>query len=388
MYQRALALADQFMQWRRMIHQYPELAFQETSTARFVAQKLKEWGLEVHYPVGKTGVVGYLGVDSPTIALRADMDALPITEKTGLPFASRSPGIMHACGHDAHVACLLGAARLISEGRPKKGSVRFLFQPSEETVDEEGRSGAIRMIQGGALVGVEAIIGLHVWTSLPVGQVALSPGPQMAATGNFNIRVQGKGGHGAAPHRAIDPVILTAQVIMRLQAVVARCLDPTDTGLITIGTIHGGSKNNIIPDYVDLSGTIRAFKDETLQQLKDELVRSLEMLKPLGGDYRLEWISVGPVLYNNPQLTALVREVAVDLLGRNAVLPAEPVMNSEDFSFFARQVPGCFFRLGAGFIDRESNDHHNPHFDIDEKALPIGASLLAETALRYLSQKG
>ncbi len=392
MLERAQAIADQIVAWRRHVHQHPELAFHEVETARFVAQTLCEMDIAVETGVGKTGVVGTLGSSSPegdaspVIALRADMDALPLSEATGLPFASQNSGVMHACGHDAHVACLLGAAKLLAERPPARGQVRFLFQPAEETVDEQEQSGAMRMVADGAMDGVDAVLGLHVFSIFPAGQVFFSPGPQMAAAGLFEANIHGQGGHGAMPHMAVDPIVLAAQVILGLQTVVSRRLNPVNSGVVTVGTVHGGSKDNIIPESVALTGTIRALDDRTYGQIKDEVRRVFETVRPLGGDFDLSFSANYPVTANEPAFTEFVRGVAVDLLGQQAVQPAEPMMGGEDFSILAQHAPGCFVRLGAAIADGVLRNHHDPHFDIDEQALPVGAALLAEAAVRYLNQ--
>ncbi|MBN1933918.1 MAG: amidohydrolase [Anaerolineae bacterium] len=386
MFKRAQAIADQIIAWRRRVHRHPELAFQEVETARFVAQTLCDMGIAVKTGVGKTGVVGTLGSSSPVIALRADMDALPLTEATGLPFASQNPGAMHACGHDAHVACLLGAAKLLAETPPARGQVRFLFQPAEETVDEEEQSGAMRIVTDGAMDGVDAVLGLHIFSIFPAGQVFFSPGPQMAAAGLFEAHIHGQGGHGAMPHLSVDPIVLAAQVIMGLQTVVSRRLNPVNSGVVTVGTVHGGSKDNIIPESVALTGTIRALDDRTYQQIKDEVRHVFETVRPLGGDFEIRFSANYPVTANEPAFTEFVRGVAVDLFGPQAVQPAEPMMGGEDFSVLAQRAPGCFVRLGGAIADDVLRNHHDPHFDIDEGALPMGVALLAEAAVRYLNQ--
>jgi IAA-amino acid hydrolase len=386
MLDRAQAIAGQIIRWRRFVHQHPELSFQEFETASFVARTLQEMGIPVETQIGKTGVVGHIGHGPPVIALRADMDALPVQEETGLPFASERAGIMHACGHDAHVACLLGAARLLSETPPARGEVRLLFQPAEETPNAEGISGALRMLEEGVLEGVDAIVGLHIWAEVPAGQVALSPGPQWASAGRFEVRIHGRGGHGASPHHTIDPIVLAAQAIMALQTVVSRRLDPTDAGVVTIGTIHGGTRDNIIPEHVDLTGTLRSLGPEVYQQLKDEVTRALGVVRALGGDFTVDFARSYPVVRNDPELTRFVIQVATDLLGPDAVVPTGPVMGGEDFGVLAERVPGCYMRLGGGFPGQPLRNHHDAHFDIDESALPIGTSILAATALRYLDQ--
>ena len=386
MLDRAQAIAAQITAWRRHIHQHPETSFQETETARYVAAALRAMGIEVQTGVGRTGVVGRLGHGKPVIALRADMDALPIQEETGLSFSSQTPGAMHACGHDAHVACLLGAAQLLSETPPTRGAVRFLFQPSEETVDDEDMGGAKRMILDGAAAGIDAVVGLHTWPELPVGTVALSPGPQMAAAGKFWVDVDGKGGHGAAPQQTVDPIVLSAHAILALQTVVSRRLDPVDAGVVTIGTIHAGTQDNIIPERVSMTGTIRSLRDEVHAQIQHEIRRALGVVRAMGGAFSVRFSPGYPVTYNDPDLTAFVSRIAGELLGDAAVHPAIPVMKGEDFGILAQDAAGCYVRLGVGFPGEPPRTHHDPRFDLDERALPIGAALLAQTALRYLAR--
>lgn len=386
MLDRARRIADQTVQWRRHLHQHPELSFQETETARFVAETLRDLGINTQTGVARTGVVGHMGHGKPVIALRADMDALPVQEETGLEFASENPGVMHACGHDTHVACLLSAAALLAETPPERGEVRFLFQPSEEGPDNAGYGGAARMVEDGAMEGVDAVVGLHIWDTLAAGTVALSPGPQMASAGKFDVRIRGQGGHGASPHHAVDPIVLAAQAIMALQTVVSRRVAPMEAAVVTVGSIHGGTRDNIIPEYVDLCGTLRSLQTEGYEHLKREIERALGVVRALGGDFELTFGTHYDVTSNDPEMTAFVRQVAVDLLGAENVLPAEPVMRGEDFGALARRAPGCFVRLGGGFSGGPRQHLHDAHFDIDEDALPIGTAILAETALRYLAR--
>lgn len=385
MLDRACKIADQIVQWRRHLHKHPELSFQEFETARFIAQTLRDMGIDVQTGVGKTGVVGRLGNGKPVIALRADMDALPVLEETGLPFSSVNEGVMHACGHDTHVACLLGAAKLLAETPPERGEARFLFQPAEESVDDEELSGAMRMADEGAIDGVDAVFGLHNWPEIEVGKIALSAGPQMASASKFTARIRGQGGHGASPHQTVDPIVLASQVVLALQTIVSRRLDPIDTGVVTVGSIHGGTRDNIIPPYVDIAGTLRSLKIEVYEQLKHEVTRALGIARALGGDFEVKFHRSFPVTYNDPEMTAFVIEIAQEMLGAEQVLPAEPTMGGEDFSVFAARAPGCFVRLGGGFPGQPLRNHHDPHFDIDESALPIGAAMLAQVAMRYLS---
>jgi amidohydrolase len=265
------------------------------------------------------------------------------------------------------------------------GTVRLLFQPSEERPDDQGVFAAAQMIEEGVLEGVSAIVGLHVWYNVPAGQIALSAGPQMGAAGIFEARIRGQGGHGALPQHTVDPIVLAAQAILALQTVVSRRLKPTDAGVVTVGTVHGGTRDNIIPEYVDLSGTLRSLHDDVYAQLRDEVRRALSVVRALGGDFELACSAPLPVVVNDPGLTAFVAQVGADLLGADAVLPAEPMMTGEDFGVFAQHVPGCFLRLGGRFPGQPLRNHHDPHFDVDERALPIGTAILAETALRYLA---
>jgi IAA-amino acid hydrolase len=387
MLHRARTLQDRLTTWRRTIHKHPELGFQEMKTAARVAETLREMGVHVETGVGGTGVVGTLGQGPPTVALRADMDALPIQELNDVLYASQVPGVMHACGHDAHVAILLGVATLLAESPPPRGQVRFLFQPSEEGVGKDGRSGAPRMIEDSALEGVDAIFGLHVLPDKPAGTVGVIPGPVFAAANAFRLYVRGRGGHGAYPHRTVDPIVLSAQVITAIQTIVARRLRPLDNGVITVGTIHGGTKGNIIPEEVKLTGTMRSFRPEVRELLRTELKRVCEIVRALGGDFDLHIGGGYPPTVNDAAMAALVREAATDLLGADQVHAPDPEMGAEDFSFFLEKVPGCYFRLGTGRPGEPVHGLHNPHFDIDESALPVGVAVLAEIAYRYLQQQ-
>jgi amidohydrolase len=389
MLQRAQALEDSLVALRRDIHRHPELSFQEHRTAQLVAERLAELGIAVRTGVAKTGVVGDLGETGPRIAIRADMDALPVQEENDVPYASQVPGVMHACGHDAHVACLLGAAQLLAEEAASgrlPGQVRFLFQPAEEAQDEENLSGGMRMAEEGVMDGVDAVLALHVSSDVDVGQIEVREGADSAFVDTFELAILGQEAHGAFPHQGFDAITLSAQVINALQTVVSRRLDPTRGRVITVGTIRGGTKDNIVAGKVTMTGTIRTFEPETRETLLTELERVCGVARSLGGEYELRIIPGYIANVNEPHMTALVRQVAADLLGAAHVREGELEMGGEDFSYFARQAPGCMFSLGAATPGEPPRPHHNPHFDVDEDCLPIGTALLAETAMRFLQQ--
>lgn len=379
---RAKGLKGELIRLRRAIHRHPELGFREVKTAALIAETLESLGIKVQIGVAKTGVIGYLGEGGPVVAIRADMDALPIQELNEVAYRSQLPGVMHACGHDAHVAMALGAAILLKETEVE-GEVRFLFQPSEEHLDEEGKSGAMRMVEERAMEGVEAILALHVDSETESGIIKISPGPMAAAVDSFKATIVGRGCHGAYPHRGVDPIFIAGQVILAIQGIVSRRIDPVKQAVISIGTIHGGTAENIIPEEVELTGTIRSFDQGVREQLHAELEKAFQVAQAMGGDFRLAIEEGYPVMVNEERMAELIREVAIDLLGEEKVLPKEPAMGAEDFSYFLAQAPGAMFRLGIK--KGEMRPGHSPHFDLDEEALPIGAGILAECARRYLA---
>jgi amidohydrolase len=383
---RAQARQEQMRAWRRHLHQFPELAFQEEKTAQYVAAALREMGLRVQEHVGHTGVVGEIGTGEPLLALRADMDALPIQEQNDVPYASGNAGVMHACGHDAHMAWLLGAAALLAEEPPSRGRVRLLFQPSEEDRDAEGKSGARRMIEDGAMASVEAVFGLHVDAGLPVGQLHTRPGPFMAAVDPFQATIRGVAAHGAYPHKGVDPIAISAQVLNALYAIPSRRIPPLEPCVVTVGTIHGGTANNVIPGEVEMTGTIRSFSTPIRQALWQEVRRALALSEGLGGGYSLQIEEGYPLLENEPALTALLQEVAGQVLGPQGLPEANLEAWSEDFSLLSRAAGrgGAFACLG-GEIAGDGRTHHHPRFDIDERCLPLGAAILAGVACRYLA---
>ncbi len=385
---RALMLKPKLVALRRDLHAHPELAFQEVRTAQRVTQVLNELGIEYTTGVAKTGVVAYLGEGEPRFALRADMDALPIVEANDVEYTSQNAGVMHACGHDAHTTCLLGAAMILSEEFKKgnlKGTVKLLFQPAEEAWDEELKSGGLRMVEEGALDDVDAVVGLHVISTDPSNVVFVRGGAFMAAVDSFEGDVLGRGGHGAYPHEGLDPVWLAAQVVTAIHGAISRRKDPTKLGLISVTTIHAGTATNVIPEAVKMTGTIRSFEEEVRAQLHRDLESAFAITRAFGGDYKLRIERGYPPTVNDPQMAEFVREMATGLIGAERVRAADIEMGAEDFSYMARAKPGAFFYLGAK-KDSVHRPHHNPVFDIDEDVLPTGAALLAEAARRWLTR--
>jgi amidohydrolase len=381
MMQRAGTLAQELTRIRRIIHSKPELGFREYQTAELVVQTLEPLGARIQSGVGYTGVIADLGKGEGCIAIRADMDALPVDELNDVPYRSQVPGVMHACGHDAHVAMALGAAMLLSD-EELLGQVRFLFQPSEERPDDEGVSGAARMMEDGALEGVDLAIACHVEALSETGFIKISPGPMAATEDTFRATIRGEGCHGALPHRGRDPVFIAAQVINALNGIVSRHVNPMRAAVISIGILQAGTEVNVIPNEVSFSGTIRSFDEDVRATLHLELRRAFEVARALGGNYELSLQTDAVTMTNDPQVTEMIASAARDLLGADRVLPEEPAMGAEDFAYMTRVIPGAMFFLGTR--KGEPRIFHGPYFDIDEAALPIGAAILAETARRYV----
>ncbi len=390
MLDKAKDLSSELIRWRRDIHRRPELSFQETRTARVVAETLQEiGGVTVRTGVGKTGVVSNMGTgQGPTIAIRADMDALPILEQTGAEYTSVNEGVMHACGHDAHVAILLGVARLLKDcfdNEGLQGNVRFLFQPSEEDVDEEHLSGAPRMIDEGVLEGVDVVIALHVDSLRPYGNVDACAGWLSAAVDTFEAWLTAGGGHGAYPHETTDPLWMLGPVLTALHGIVARRIDPMKSAVVSLGQVHAGTASNIIPHEVYLHGTLRSFDSQVREQLFAEVERALSVVRPLGGDFRLKIERGYPAGWNDPTVNGWLAAVSADLLGSEAIKEESLGMGAEDFAYMCQQVPGAMILIGAAIPDGIKRNHHTNIFDIDEQSLPIGAAILAETARRFLA---
>lgn len=386
MRERAEALTPRLVEIRRAIHRHPELGFEEIETAKLVCDTLDCLGIPYRSGVACTGVIAEIGRGKPIIALRADMDALPITERTGLLFASETPGKMHACGHDAHTASLLGAAMLLKNTPLPGGTVRLLFQPSEESADDDGKSGADRMVEGGAMIDVDAVVGLHNVVDHPPGTILVSPGPILAATDAFELVIHGKASHGAYPHRGVDAIVLASQVINAVQSIVARRIDPMEAGVVTVGTICGGRKANIIANRVELTGTIRSFDTVVRQKILKGLEEACGLAKWQGGDYELTLRKGHPATVNDPEMASLVERVALEFGFQVGEENPSPV--SEDFSLFSSQAPGVYFLVGAALNDcRPPRQAHNSQFDLDdERFLPIAAVMYAGIALQYLLQ--
>ena len=375
------ALTGQLVAWRRDFHRHPEVAFQETRTATAVREFLEILELPVRSAAG-TGLVAVLEgkPGGKTVALRADMDALPVQEEGEKEYISLNRGAAHACGHDGHMAMMMATAKVLT-GRKRdfSGRVVFLFQPAEE----KPPGGAKRMVEEGALSGVDAVFGLHLWQPFPTGKIGIVKGPMLAQADNFNLIVKGKGGHGAMPHTAVDPILAAAQIVVNSQTIVSRNVDPLKPCVVTFGTIHGGTTHNIIPAEVSLAGTVRTF-DSTVQALAEKRLREIaeETAKALGASCRVEYTMGYPAVVNDAAMVDFVTAVAKRVLGNNCLQPFDPVMGGEDFAYYLQKVPGAFIFLGAG--DGREFPHHHPAFDIDEKALSMGALLLTSLALEYL----
>jgi amidohydrolase len=384
MLNKAQEISSQIVDWRRDFHMHPELGFEEKRTAAKVADVLGQLGYRVRTGVGKTGVVADWGTGEPIFAIRADMDALPIQETNDVPYKSQNDGIMHACGHDCHVAIALGTATLLSQ-EDFPGTVRFLFQPAEETDDDENLSGAPRMIEDSALEGVAGAIALHVSSDLEAGCIELAVENAGAGVDTFYAKVIGKGGHGSTPEKVVDPIYISSYVIQAIHGIVSRKLWPFDPAVISIGSIHGGVNDNVIPESVDILGTIRFLSKKVQKEIHAEIERALGVAKALGGDYELDIIEGYPPMHNHPETVKLIGEVAGDLIGAEKIKQWKPGMGSEDFGYFIEDIPGAMFYLGCE-IEGDPRRHHDPRFDVNEECFPIGAAILAETALRYLRE--
>ena len=367
-------IENMIIDWRRDFHQYPELSFKEHRTGDVIANELRSMGLDPKINVGKTGVTADLEFgDGPTIGLRADMDALPIQETSGLSFSSKNDGVMHACGHDGHMAMLLGAAKVLTQKVDQyNGTVRFIFQPAEE-----GEGGARYMIEDGCLEGLDEIYGIHVWNYQPVGEVGVKDGPVLAAADMFDIKIKGIGGHGAAPQGTVDSIVIASHLVQALQTIVSRNTNPLESTVISVGKINGGHNFNIIADEVSLSGTARAYTEENRSLIKTrmkEIIQGIE--KTYNAQITFDYKDGYPPTINHTEPAEKVLKAAKQVVGSKAGMPYLS-MGGEDFAYYLKEKPGCFFFVGSAPNEKElfETPHHCSHFNMDERALLVGPSI-------------
>ncbi len=379
-------LQSELVQWRRRLHQRPELGFKEHLTGEFIAGKLQEWGIEDQTGIAQTGIVAIIdsGKPGPILGIRADIDALPIYELNDVPYRSLHDGIMHACGHDGHTAIALGVAYYLANHRQNfRGQVKIIFQPAEE-----GPGGAKPMIEAGVLKNpdVEAIVGLHLWNNLPLGTVGVRSGALMAASENFDCTIMGKGGHGGMPHQTIDSIVVGAQIINALQTIVARNIDPINSAVVTVGKFHGGNAHNVIADTARFSGTVRYFNlayRDYLPQRIEQIIAGVCQSHDAGYEYNYN--RRYPPVINDEKIASLVRSVAEKVVETPAgVVPECQTMGAEDMSFFLQEVPGCYFFLGSANAEKNlAYPHHHPRFDFDESVLAMGVEIFVRCVEKF-----
>jgi amidohydrolase len=383
-------LQSSLVKWRRKLHQKPELGFQEHITAQFIQQKLEEWQIPHQTEIAKTGIVATIKSNSPgkILAIRADMDALPIQEANEVPYRSQHDGKMHACGHDGHTAIALGTAYYLAQHRDNwAGTVKIIFQPAEE-----GPGGAKPMIEEGVLHNpdVDAIIGLHLWNNLPLGTIGVRSGALMAAVECFRCQILGQGGHGAMPHQTVDSIVVASQIVNALQTIVSRNVNPLDAAVVTIGEFHAGTALNVIADTANLSGTIRYF-DSKLEKLISQRLEAIisSICQMHGADYKLDHWQLYPPTINDSAIAELVASVAAEVVETPiGVVPECQTMGGEDMSFFLQQVPGCYFFLGSANPEQGlAYPHHHPRFDFDETALGMGVEIFIRCVEQFLGKK-
>ena len=378
------------VEWRRHLHQRPELGFKEHLTAKFIAQKLQEWGIEHQTGIANTGIVATINSNKPgrVLGIRADLDALPIQELNDIPYRSIHNGVMHACGHDGHTAIALGTAHyLATHPENFSGIVKIIFQPAEE-----GPGGSKPMIEAGVLKNpdVDAIIGLHLWNNLPLGTLGVRSGALMAASERFNCTILGKGGHGAMPHQTIDSIVVAAQVINALQTIVSRNISPIDSAVVTIGQLNAGRAFNVIANTARMAGTVRYFNLDYQNYFSKQMEQIISgICASYGANYELNYQPLYPPLINNPKVTDIVRSVAELIVETPAgVIPECQTMGAEDMSFFLQEVPGCYFFLGSANSEKGlAYPHHHPRFDFDETALGIGVEMFIRCTEKFSIQE-
>lgn len=386
-------LQPSLVEWRRSLHQRPELGFQENLTSAFIAQKLQAWGIDHQTAIAKTGLVATIKGTGETelnsakvLAIRADMDALPIQEENEVPYKSQHPGKMHACGHDGHTAIALGTAYYLSQHRQNfAGTVKIIFQPAEE-----GPGGAQPMIEAGVLTNpdVDAIIGLHLWNQLPLGTVGVRSGALMAATEGFRCTIMGKGGHGAIPHQTIDSIVVASQIVNALQTIVSRNIDPIQSAVVTVGEFHAGTAINVIADTAKIGGTVRYFNPALGEFLPPRIEQIIAgVCQSHGARYEFDYWRQYPATINNPKIAELVRSVASEVVETPlGIVPECQTMGAEDMSFFLQAVPGCYFFLGSANPTLNLDyPHHHPRFNFDETALGMGVEIFVRCVEKFLA---
>ncbi|MBW4651130.1 MAG: amidohydrolase [Kastovskya adunca ATA6-11-RM4] len=379
-------LQPQIIEWRRHLHQHPELGFKELLTSEFVAQKLTQWGIEHQTGIAKTGIVATIKGDTvgPVLAIRADMDALPIQEENDVPYRSQHDGMMHACGHDGHTAIALATTYYLNQHRSDfAGTVKIIFQPAEE-----GPGGAQPMIDEEVLKNpdVDAIIGLHLWNNLPLGTVGVRSGALMAAVECFRCTILGKGGHGAMPHQTVDSIVVSAQVINALQTIVGRNVDPIQSAVVTVGELQAGTALNVIADTARMSGTVRYFNPDFEGYFGKRIEQIIAgVCQSQGASYELDYWRLYPPVINDGNMAELVRSVAVDVVETPAgVVPECQTMGGEDMAFFLQAIPGCYFFLGSANPQKDlAYPHHHPRFDFDETALGMGVEMFVRCVEKF-----
>ncbi|SIR52630.1 M20 metallopeptidase family protein [Priestia flexa] len=383
-------LYTQLIEWRRRFHQHPELSFQEFGTSKFVAETLRSMdGIDVETGIGvETSVVGTLTSGAgPTIAIRADMDALPIQEENTTDYCSLKRGVMHACGHDAHTAILLGIARVLASAFKKgklKGTVKFVFQPAEESTDENGLSGSPYMVQAGVYDDVDAAIALHMCPWLPVGEIQINNGYSMANVDVFEGKIYGTGGHGAYPELGTDPIWMLGPVMQALHGIISRKVSALDAGVVSIGQVHAGTASNIIPTEVSITGTLRSYTPEVQDLLALELEKAFSIVGSLDGKYSFKVERGEPALNNSAAINDWIIEAIEEMYPQLGITRRPFGMGGEDFGYVTQQLPGSMIFLGCALKDEVQRDLHTPIFDIDETCLPIGVAVLAQTAIKFL----
>ena len=391
MVKQANCLFNQLIEWRHTFHQHPELSFQEFGTSQLIAETLQKIdGMKVERGIAvETSVVGTLtSGEGPTIAIRADIDALPITEENTTSYCSKNDGIMHACGHDAHTAILLGVATILADLFKKgevTGTVKFIFQPAEESTDESGLSGSPYMVQAGVYDKVDAAIALHMCPWLPVGDVQMSDGYSMANVDVFEAKIYGTGGHGAYPELGTDPIWMLGPVMQALHGIVARKISALDAAVVSIGQIHAGTASNIIPTEVLIEGTIRSYTPEIRDLLALELRKAISMVEHLGGSFSLNIERGEPALNNSALVNQWITEAMLEIYPEIQITKRPFGLGGEDFGYVTQKIPGSMFFLGCAQKEGVQRDLHTPIFDIDETCLPIGTAILAHTAVRFLN---